>query len=234
MKVALFTMSFGKYDIFFDELYKSTKEFLLPNVEKKYFLFSDKQFENKDDLVQVYHEKMGWPYDTMMRFHLMSKLKDQLMEYDYMFFLNINMKAISPIGNEIIPNKENDFLMGCQHPLHYDWDLNRLPYERNPKSSLHIPYNQGTTYYQGCFNGGRTDKFLEMAEVLKQKIKQDHSNNIIPIWHDESALNWYYKDKNPLTLPYSYIYPEGMNLLQKPIMIQRDKWKYMNREELRK
>ena len=226
-------MSFGKYDIFFKELYDSTKKYFLPELEKKYFLFTDKKFDEKEDLTQIYQEKMGWPYDSMMRFHLIKKIKNELLNYDYVYFLNLNMKAVQFLGKEIIPTETNDFLMGCEHPLHYDWPVEKLPYERNPKSCLHIPLGEGKTYYQGCFNGGRSDKFLEMAEILSKKIKTDHNNNIIPIWHDESALNWFYKNKNPLKLPYSYIYPEEMNLPQSPIMIQRNKWKYMNKSALR-
>ena len=73
-----------------------------------------------------------------------------------------------------------------------------------------------------------------MCEILKDKIDKDVSKNIIPIWHDESMLNYYYNTKNSLTLNYTYIYPESYNLEGEPIMIQRDKWKYMNKEELRK
>lgn len=233
MKIAIFTMSFGKYDIFFEDLYKSTKQYFLPNIEKKYFLFTDKKFNEENDLIQIHHGKMGWPFDTMMRFHLMCKIKQQLLEYDYMFFLNVNMQAVSLIGEEILPENGNNFLMGCEHPLHYDWHRSKFPYERNVNSCFYIPQNEGNTYYQGCFNGGRTDKFLEMSEILREKIKIDFNNKIIPIWHDESALNWYYKDKNPLSLSYSYIYPEDMDMPKPKIMIQRNKWKYMKREELR-
>ena len=72
-----------------------------------------------------------------------------------------------------------------------------------------------------------------MAEILKKNTDIDVKNGIIPIWHDESMLNWYYSNKNPLVLPYTYIYPESLRLQGEPIMIQRDKWKYMDKENLR-
>ena len=143
------------------------------------------------------------------------------------------MKVLKEINEEILPTDSNDFLVGCNHPLHYNWDINRLPFERNPKSTCHIPFGIGKYYFQGCFNGGRTKEFLEMSKLLDKNIEQDLKNNIIPIWHDESMLNWYYSKKTPLILPYTYIYPENMLLPGQPIMIQRDKWSIMNKHDLR-
>ena len=234
MKIAIFTISLGKYNIFFKDLYDSVNDLFLPNHDKTFFIFTDTKFEDKKNLVQIEQNKLGWPFDTMNRFHFMCQIKERLLEYDYVFFFNINMKVIKEINDEILPTELNDFLMGCNHPLHFNWPVNSLPYERNPNSECYIPYEGGKRYYQGCFNGGRTQEFLEMCEILKDKIDKDVSKNIIPIWHDESMLNYYYNTKNSLTLNYTYIYPESYNLEGEPIMIQRDKWKYMNKEELRK
>jgi hypothetical protein len=233
MKIAIFTISLGKYNIFFKDLYDSVNTKFLPNHDKTFFVFTDTDFFKKDNLIQIKQEKLGWPYDTMNRFHFMCQIKETLLEYDYVFFFNINMKVLHPIGDEILPDNSNDFLMGCNHPLHFNWPINSLPYERNPKSTCYIPYDAGEKYYQGCFNGGRSKEFLEMAEILKSNIDTDIKNNIIPIWHDESMLNWYYSKKQPLVLDYTYIYPESFTLEGTPIMIQRDKWKYMNKTELR-
>jgi len=234
MKIAIFTISLGKYDIFFEEFYNTVNHFFLPKHEKTFFIFTDKKFEEKENLVQIEQRKLGWPYDTMMRFHFLNKIKNEILKFDYVYFFNINMKALSVIGDEVIPNKDNDYLMGCNHPLHHDWSNYRLPYERNPNISCHININEGKWYYQGCFNGGRVQEFLQMSELLEKNIDLDLSKKLIPIWHDESQLNWYYKSKNPLLLPYTYIYPEGMSLPGTPIMLQRDKWKYMNKQNLRK
>ena len=64
-------------------------------------------------------------FDDLENF--INKIKHQLSQYDYIFFFNINMKVLEPIGDEIIPNKENDYLMGCEHPLHYKWLPFNLP-----------------------------------------------------------------------------------------------------------
>ena len=47
-----------------------------------------------------------------------------------------------------------------------------------------------------------------MCATLKDKIDKDLLENIIPVWHDETALNWYVINQDPLILPPTYAYPE--------------------------
>ena len=94
MKIAIFSISLGKYDIFFKDFYESVNKNFLSNHEKTFFLFTDKRFEEKENLIQIEQKKMGWPYDSMMRFHLLNKIKDQVSEYDYVYFFNINITSL--------------------------------------------------------------------------------------------------------------------------------------------
>jgi hypothetical protein len=56
----------------------------------------------------------------------------------------------------------------------------------------------------------------------------------MPIWHDESALNWYYLDKSPLLVDSSYAYPEGWSIPFNKKIIQRNKNNYGGYDYLRK
>jgi len=127
MKIAIFTISLGKYDIFFKDFYESINSKFLPSHEKTFFIFSDKKFEERNNLIQIHQEKMGWPYDSMMRFHLLNKIKDEVSKYDFVFFFNVNMVAVQNIGEEVLPTEINDFLMGCNHPLHFHQASHFLP-----------------------------------------------------------------------------------------------------------
>ena len=91
----------------------------------------------------------------------------------------------------------------------------------------------GKIYYQGCFNGGRSIEFMKMSNILANNIDKDLNNDIIPLWHDESQLNWYYKDLAPLTLPCNYIWPESWDSPIERIMIQRDKQAHGGHDYLR-
>jgi hypothetical protein len=166
---------------------------------------------------------------------MFNSIASELSDMDYLFFFNVNMKIIESIEDDIIPGIENDYLMGVNHPGYYqtknEFDL---PYERRYESSFFVPYGSGKIYYQGCFNGGRSSDFLKMSKSLEDLISRDLSNGITPIWHDESALNWYYLSRNPLTLSPSYAYPEswGANIDKK--IIQIDKNKFGGHMELRR
>ena len=234
MKIAIFTICLGNYDIFFDDFYESVNNLFLPEHEKTFYVVTDKPLKDRSNLKQYHKEKMGWPYDTMMRFHLMDEIKEDLSDNDYMYFFNVNMLVLREIGDEVIPNEENDFLMGCDHPIHFNWPDDQKPLDRNPKCSCYIPYGTKMPYYQGCFNGGRTKEFLKMSKILKTNIDEDIKNEIIPLWHDESQLNWYYLKYNPKRLPFTYIFPESFgNINTKIFMIQRDKNKHGGHQFLR-
>ena len=57
-----------------------------------------------------------------------------------------------------------------------------------------------------------------MCREIKERIDADLRNRIIPIWHDESALNWYLLDKNPKLLHPVYSWPEFVNPDEKEIL----------------
>jgi hypothetical protein len=65
-----------------------------------------------------------------------------------------------------------------------------------------------------------------MSKILETKIDIDLNNNIIPIWHDESALNWFFKDNKIHSLSPSYAYPESSIMPFQKKIVQLDKYKY--------
>lgn len=233
MNVGVLIICTGRYNIFFEDLYKSCEDLFLKNHKKTYYVFTDGELIKRDNVVIFHQDFLGWPYDTMKRFHMFNNYKEQLKKEDYLFFLNANMLIVSNVNEDIIPSDKTSHLMGVLHPGFFDRPKHHHIFERNPKSQFYVPHGQGDFYYQGCFNGGRTLEFLEMSEILEKKIDIDLENNIIPIWHDESALNWYYLNKNVLGVHPKYAYPESWNLPFEKIIIQRDKNHYGGYDYLR-
>ena len=167
---------------------------------------------------------------TIKRFSIFNSSKELLSQQDYLYFLNANMLCVEDINDEIIPDEKNDYLTAVQHPGFYSQENYNFTYERNPKSKFYVSYDEGQCYFQGCFIGGRSNEFLNMSEYLDSLIDEDLSNDIIPVWWDESALNWYYKDKNPLIIDRHYAYPENHVypnvFLEKTKILKRDKSKF--------
>jgi len=230
-KVAILIIATGKYSSFVNNLYNSCEEFFLPKISKDYYVFSDTISSQKDNIMVISQSHLGWPYDTMFRFKFFNSISDKLSKYDFLYFLNANMEVISVVGSEILPIEES--LVGVIHPGYYTNDVNEFPYERRTNSQFYIPRESGKHYYQGCFIGGKSNDFLEMSLILDRMVDVDLSNNIIPIWHDESALNWYYLNKNPLSLNSSYSYPEALDLPFEKKIVQLDKSRYGGHSFLR-
>lgn len=228
MKIAYIFIATGKYELFINGLTQSGKKNFFPEHETEFYIFTDSTLKKSDDSVKIIHqEKMGWPYDTLKRFHLINSIKDKLT-HDYIFFGNANMFFNEKIGIEILPNDDENGLIGSIHPNFYQTTHNRnFPYERNNYSKAYVPYGQeGKHYYQGCFFGGRREPFLKMSEVLEKNIQTDLDNNFIAVWHDESHMNRYFIDNIPKALDSGYVYPPSYNLPFSKKILQLGKQEY--------
>lgn len=233
LNIGVLIVCTGKYHIFFDSLYESCEKFFLKNHNKTYYVFTDGEIKESDNIKKINQPYMGFPNDTLKRFHLFNNISEQLVNEDYLFFLNANMFVVDDVTEDILPKSENNYLAAVNHPSFYDLDRNRFTYERRLESVFYIPFNTGNFYYQGCFNGGRSKEFLEMSKILSEMIDKDLENNITPIWWDESALNWYFLDKNPLVIHPQHAYPEGWSLPFNKKIVQRDKNKFGGHNFLR-
>lgn len=209
MKIGIITIATGKYSIYVPDLVQTCEEFFLKNYEKTYYVYTDSEisaFKGAEKVIKIEQEKLGWPYDSMLRFHMFTEFSEILLENDYIFFMNANMKIVSEVDPSILPEENSCGIVATLHPGYYE--KSDLPYENNTRSEFYVPLNKRNLYFQGCFNGGITSKFLEMSKILKDKMDIDMKNNIIPIWHDETAMNWYLVEKKPKILPPIYAYPE--------------------------
>jgi hypothetical protein len=63
--------------------------------------------------------------------------------------------------------------MAVNHPGFYNARKEVFTYERRKESQFYIPNTEGKLYYQGCFNGGKSNVFLEMSQKLADMIDID-------------------------------------------------------------
>jgi histo-blood group ABO system transferase len=117
------------------------------------------------------------------------------------------MRFEGNVGEEILGE-----LVATQHPGFYDkpYSFFSQSYEKRPQSTAYMPPGYGgKNYYAGGFNGGRTARFLQMSEELKNNIDIDLKNGIIACWNDESHLNHYLSGNTPtIVLSPAYCYQE--------------------------
>ena len=210
MKIAVLYIALGRYSVFWKEFYETAEQFLLPEDEKTYFVFTDNEeipFETASNVQKIAQPKLGWPYDSLMRFDMFLGIEQTLSTYDYAIFFNANLAFRNTVGREILPAASQDGLVTGSHEFYYNKQANEFPYERNPQSTAYIPYGSGHHYARGTLIGGQSEAFLTMCRVLSHNIKMDNDRKIMAVWHDESHINKYLVDKNPLILPVNYLYP---------------------------
>jgi len=214
-KVAILYLAIGRYSVFWKGFYQSSEKYFLENHNKTYFVFTDDtniEYEGNENVNRVHQDLIKYPYATLMRYNIFNKIKDILSSYDYIYFFNANMRFVDHVGEEVFPNDENQGLVMAQHPGFIHNTPDEYAYDRNPGSLAYIPFGAGKYYFQGCLNGGRSKEYLELINRLDNAINKDLEKNILALWLDESYLNKYLLDKNPLILPPNYLYPEGWDL----------------------
>lgn len=208
MKIAVLYISLGRYDVFFEGFHKSAVKHLLPGHEKHFFVFTDSREIKRSALPGVTvidRKKLGWPFDTLMRFEMFSSIEDRLKGFDYIYFFNSNLVFLRPVREEILPGDSHS---GLAAAIFFIKDPDEYTYDRNPSSRAYIPYGQGKIYYQGGLNGGRAKEYLEMINILKGWVNEDIKAGSIARWNDESYLNKYLLDRTPLVLQRNYMYPQ--------------------------
>lgn len=214
--IGIYSIFIGKYICLYENFIKNMEKYFLPQYEKVYFIVTDDLKLNKyvKNTYISYQNYIGWPYETLYRFHYFLKFDINNIKTDYIYFFNSNARCVKRINEDILPEKDYVFsIHDCQGLSGYD-----ATFEKNiTNSTAYVPFVQGKkyTYIGGRLFGATSNKFIELCEILKNNITKDEKNNIIAEWHDESHINNYYNcylndyDKhNSKLLPREYHVPE--------------------------
>lgn len=163
-------------------------------------------------------ESITWPYPTLMRYHLFLQQQEYLRKFDYLFYLDLDMRLVSIVGDEIL----GDGLTMAQHPMYALPQNLWYPYEPNPVSAAYINQpgriieENGKAMFQplyaaGGFQGGPTPLFIDAMKAMRDSIDQDFNSNYVARWNDESHWNKYLFEHPPaVVLDPSYVYPDSM------------------------
>jgi len=205
MKILILTIATNKYIQFVERLYDNIEDNFLNGHEIQGLLFTDHDVETSDNIKVSQIEHEDWPMPTLKRYNYFVKEKDYISKFDYCFYFDVDMGIVSSVGDEVLSD-----LVATMHPYQSFYPKEQRTYDRNSKSLAYVPIGgEGELYYAGGFNGGSTKRFLEMAEVLADRVTKDLENGVIALWHDESQMNRYLIDNPPtLSLSPSYCFAE--------------------------
>lgn len=226
MTIAILYICTGKYNMFFKDFYESSeKYFLNGKAEKDYYVFTDDMNLSDASNVHLYFKEYeGFPKDSLFRFDMFLRVRNEILKHDYAYFFNANMLFVAPVDASFMPHKAE--LTAVIHPgLYRRWAC-FYPYERNKKSTAYIaPFEGNYSYYMGSLNGGKSKGFIRFAEECSKNVHEDYENGIIAQVHDESHLNKYMRKINGEGLSPMYAVPEGKKMPFEPKIIIRDKVK---------
>lgn len=204
MKIGLLIIATNKYTQFLQNLITSADNFLLKNFEVTYFIFSNEELciKSNRNIIYTKIEHKEWPWMTLGRYKIFSNNKSKLLEMEYLYYCDADMKFIDEVNDEILSKR-----VAIQHCGYYN---QRGTPEVNKKSLAYVSNNEEMQYFAGGFNGGESEEYLIMSDILSNNIDIDYQNDIIALWHDESHINRYFIDNKPtLILDPSYCFHEG-------------------------
>jgi histo-blood group ABO system transferase len=198
-------MATGKYIQFVQPLIDSANKHFLRNHHVTYFVFTDQEFDPDEHTVVAFQARLGWPYDTMMRYHTYYKYRDLFADQDYLFALDADMLFVNTVGDEVLGER-----VATQHP---GFVGRRGTYETCAYSNAFVSEVEGDIYFAGGFYGASTEEFLQILQTNIEMIDDDLNRGYIAVWHDESHWNRYCIDHPPtVILSPSYCYPESWKL----------------------
>ena len=205
MKICILTIATNKYIQFVERLYDNIEENFLNGHEIQGLLFTEHDVETSDNIKVSKIEHEPWPIPTLKRYNYFIKEKEHISKFDYCYYFDVDMGIVAKVGDEVLGD-----LVATMHPYQSFVPKEQRTYDRNPKSLAYVPVGgEGELYYAGGFNGGSTKRFLEMAEVLADRVTKDLENDVIALWHDESQMNRYLIDNPPtVSLTPSYVFAE--------------------------
>ena len=221
-KVGLLIVATGKYIHFVAPLIQSAEKYFCKDHEITYFIFTDQEPISLPNAIYVYQEKLGWPFDTMNRYHIYEKNWNLFKEQDYLFASDADMLFVADVGSEILGERVAT--------LHPGFVGKRGSYETNAQSKACVKRGEGQYYFAGGFYGASREAFHHIIKTNIRCIDDDLSKGLIAVWHDESHWNRYCIDFPPtVTLNPSYCYPEAWQLNYPKKLLALDK----NHQEIR-
>jgi hypothetical protein len=202
LKIGFLIVATGKYDIFINPLIRSIEKYVLPNNSKFYNIFSDREIILEGVDYSIFSiEHRPFPYPTLKRFHFFEKYKNDI-KGDQLIYIDADTLVTDNIGTEI--------LYPVTVTQHCGFVNMVGSFEKRKESKCYINPENCKNYIGGGFYSFSRENFFKMSDFCRDLIDCDEENGIIPIWHDETAINKYISTIIPdRVLSPSFHYPEN-------------------------
>ena len=184
--------------------------------EIQFYCFTD-TLVKRPDIISLPILHLGWPFATLLRFHWIKEQLAQLLHHDFLLYMDADMEVVKPMPFSVF----SDSLIAVRHPGFVDTPG---AFEIDRQEKTYVPPPLRKTYYQGCFWGGSSSEFAKLINTLTKCVEEDLALARIPIWHDESYLNWYFSRHSCVPLSPLYAWPQSETLVgEKPFILHLEK-----------
>lgn len=217
--IGVFLIATGDYKQFAAPLVRSLEANFLTDHNVAVLLACDEPHgvHGVDNVIPVTVDHQPWPLVTLERYRTISRYREELLEFDYVFHMDADMLVVGEAGDEILP-PDPLTLVGTRHPGYPGSPMDG-PFETDRASTAFVDRRKAHAYFTGAFSGGTAAAFLEMAETIAERVDRDRRAGITAIWHDESHLNRYFVDNPVHVLTPSYCFPDGWDLPFDPCIL---------------
>ena len=200
MRIAILCVVLGRYDIFWPQFISSCRRYFCVDAHRHWYVFTDSPAILPAPSLTILHQDfLGWPFNSLYRYHMFSRVRRELENFDHVVFFNANAFFTSLITpDDFFGGRPDVQLVAGRHPGLYKPSGFVFPFEKRPSSSAYVEH--GCDYFQGCINAGTGSAFSFMIHELSSAIDRDLHRGIVACWHDESHWNRYVLDlqkRNP-------------------------------------
>jgi len=180
-RIAVVAVMTGAHRRWLGPWLKSVQRNFLRGHERRIVIFTDGAcpLESGVVVVQVSNEgKMG-------RFELLREHASVFAGMDYLFLLDAALVVTGPVEREVL----GAGLTAVLHAGFHDQPRERFSYERRELSAACVRAHEGTRYFTGAVQGGRTADYLAAAARMEEGVAADARAGITAIWKEESHWN---------------------------------------------
>jgi hypothetical protein len=205
--VGIVVMATGRYMSFLEDLVVSATEHV--NGLSAIYVLADRKPEVKSPHIKwLPWGHFPWPISTLLRYRAQSTYASTLANVDVLLYVDVDMKFIDTVD---VTNCQGIFAVN--HPGYSEAGSSPLPFERSSNSSFKIADVPNSTYFCGGVQGGQSNAYLEACSELAKMIDYDLARDLVPLWHDESAWNWWCHHHPPaMQLSRDYCTPDSEDL----------------------
>lgn len=190
-KLCILYVGIGRYIALWDDFYDTCERYFCPDIPKHYYIVTDSLRQMPANVTVLHQDDLGWLCNVLFRYMFFLRIKEQLRQYDYVFFFNGNTRFRTTVTKEDFLPTEQEGLVALtwkDGTEDADTDYN---HERRDSSVAFIPYGVKDLYLQSGITGGRVEPYIRLLEECHAMTMKDFLNGIVPCSHDESIYNKY-------------------------------------------